>query len=750
MTFNTGNNVPSTDPRDLYDNAENLDKLVNGADPFYADRKGVLRESWAGMENSFNNAQEGRETAFTLSQADKESRFQAFLVSAGYASKGDYAASVVLAERNEYVAVDAATTGTSPGLYRPNAAATLPLTLTGTWATDSANLVLLGDDVLRQELAAVGGASLVGFSQGSEGAIPRDVSARLKDYVSVKDFGAVGDGVTDDTAAFNLATQAAYAWTGGMTAEAFENAPYREIYIPAGRYRIDGKVYVRKSQHLRGAGAGSTFLIFQNTTESENLNTGGIVLGRDSAGVVDPTGLAPMLSDFICSGGQPAIEGSVNGVVLRSLFVSSPVIGIDIGGTDWVITNCIMDSGSVLIRGTNAGNVSISNSIFYLGNQQIYLNGGCADWTVSNCEFNYPRTQAVLVQGGDNRNINFSGCSFMMNGQYPEHLGFINNNTGSGDSLYFNGCSFRNGYGPVLRSSQDSYFRFSGCVADGITTRPTLYNQGSTMWGVQLSGLAKVDIDGCAFKNLYGRALVVAGANTLNVTASRFENCANGVLGQGGGASSVRFRNVEIDTTAEVPLNFYGSSGTAFEMHGGSFRNTAGDGDVQLSSTTVAATTVLLDGVTGSGRKIFSRYGAGKIIMRGLKGNWWGATTTGARKYIRIPFSGAMTFQVALTANPTPGTSALYSKTQLSMVGLTGGLDSSTVKLFVDKTTVYESGARGIAALDVQVDLGTLGAGQSVTATEAAYNGDIVLSWPTTYAQESLVVTPVAGQTYSS
>lgn len=164
MTFNTGNNVPSTDPRDLYDNAENLDKLVNGADPFYADRLGKLRESWAGMENSFGNAQEGRETAFELSQADKESRFQAFLVSSGYVRKGDYAANVVLEERNEYVAVDAATTGTSPGLYRPSASATLPLTLTGTWATDSANLVLLGDDVLRQELAESGGVLMVGNS----------------------------------------------------------------------------------------------------------------------------------------------------------------------------------------------------------------------------------------------------------------------------------------------------------------------------------------------------------------------------------------------------------------------------------------------------------------------------------------------------------------------------------------------------------------------------------------------------------
>lgn len=275
MNFNTGNNVPSTDPRDLYDNAENLDKLVNGADPFYADRLGKLRESWAGMENSFTNAQEGRETAFTLSQNDKEGRFQAFLVSSGYVSKGDYAANVVLGERNEYVAVNAATTGTSPGLYRPNASATLPLTLTGTWQTDSANLVLLGDDVLRQELAdstsPESGAALIGrvlrtfksvktaagangelrtvagkydreqvFVQGyyddsrqlGGGAYYWDAGSTAEDdggtvihpagvvngrwimrerQIGPYDFGAKGDGIADDTDALRAACSCAYA-----------------------------------------------------------------------------------------------------------------------------------------------------------------------------------------------------------------------------------------------------------------------------------------------------------------------------------------------------------------------------------------------------------------------------------------------------------------------------------------------------------------------------------------------------------
>lgn len=49
-TYNTGNPVPSIDPRDLDDNATILDNLVNGTDTEYPDRLGVPRQSIAGME----------------------------------------------------------------------------------------------------------------------------------------------------------------------------------------------------------------------------------------------------------------------------------------------------------------------------------------------------------------------------------------------------------------------------------------------------------------------------------------------------------------------------------------------------------------------------------------------------------------------------------------------------------------------------------------------------------------------------
>lgn len=54
-------------------------------------------------------------------------------------------------------------------------------------------------------LASNTGSELVGFKQDGTGAVLRTVEDKIKEFISVKDFGAVGDGSTDDTAAIQAA-----------------------------------------------------------------------------------------------------------------------------------------------------------------------------------------------------------------------------------------------------------------------------------------------------------------------------------------------------------------------------------------------------------------------------------------------------------------------------------------------------------------------------------------------------------------
>ena len=62
-----------------------------------------------------------------------------------------------------------------------------------------------------------------GFRQAGAGAVQRTVESKLQDVVSVKDFGATGDGATDDTAAFTAA---------------FSVSP--NVYAPPGTYNVSG------------------------------------------------------------------------------------------------------------------------------------------------------------------------------------------------------------------------------------------------------------------------------------------------------------------------------------------------------------------------------------------------------------------------------------------------------------------------------------------------------------------------------
>jgi len=99
------------------------------------------------------------------------------------------------------------------------------------------------DAALRADLAsttvAADGGLLVGFRRTEAGAVGRTVASKLRDFVHAKDFGAVVDGITDDTTALNSALAAA-----------------REVRWE-GTLRVTSQIVLNDQRRIQGIGASS-------------------------------------------------------------------------------------------------------------------------------------------------------------------------------------------------------------------------------------------------------------------------------------------------------------------------------------------------------------------------------------------------------------------------------------------------------------------------------------------------------------
>jgi hypothetical protein len=117
---------------------------------------------------------------------------------------------------------------------------------------------------------AVTDAGNVTYDQGGTGSTITTVEAKLQESVSVKDFGAVGDGVTDDTAAIQAAIDSLDLATGTG-----DNI----IHIPSGNYLVTDTLTIGVYTAIRGAGGYSAALnskiTFSPTTAKSLFVAGG-------------------------------------------------------------------------------------------------------------------------------------------------------------------------------------------------------------------------------------------------------------------------------------------------------------------------------------------------------------------------------------------------------------------------------------------------------------------------------------------
>lgn len=159
------------------------------------------------------------------------------------------------------------------------------------------------------------GASLIGYKYPDTNSVTETVQDRLAQYVSVKDFGAKGDGITDDTNA--ILNAVAYIQTAKGT-----------LYFPKGTYIVEQAIQLNSSITVKGAGLNAT-TIKRTTANAETIDghsvkavfyvTGGwnhildlTITGVEGTTTVDVTGIQ--------FGYNIAAKGSVKNVAINFMF----------------------------------------------------------------------------------------------------------------------------------------------------------------------------------------------------------------------------------------------------------------------------------------------------------------------------------------------------------------------------------------------------------------------------------------------
>lgn len=161
-------------------------------------------------------------------------------------------------------------------------------------------------------------ASLVQYDPAGTGAVPTTVQAKLRETVSVKDFGAKGDNVNDDTAAIQAAID--YCKTANVSS----------LYIPEGNYRLSSQLTVTASLKLVGAGTGTNFysthsgncLVFQ----PENAGSSNVFLSGGGVSNLTVTRIAAE------KGGSAIWLRQCNGFLLQDVGANNHDFGIRISG----------------------------------------------------------------------------------------------------------------------------------------------------------------------------------------------------------------------------------------------------------------------------------------------------------------------------------------------------------------------------------------------------------------------------------
>jgi hypothetical protein len=254
--------------------------------------------------------------------------------------------------------------------------------------------------------------------------INRSMQSKLDETVSVKDFGAVGNGIVNDTVAFQTALTRLF--------RSGQPKYFKKLIVPVGTYRINNNLYIPTNTVLVGESSQSVLILgtganiyFENingdrdgdpTWQSGTMPVNVLISNlsiNTSNGAVDISGLNHSTFDKVTFTGSYAVLGG--SIAKNAVYFNNTDLGTQTNNIDFVDCKFTqVDVGVRMIQGDTLETiVNLSNCEFLVVGRGVWSTGVAEQrnlWSYNNCTFNEVATEAIWTTGSGAK---INACKFI-------------------------------------------------------------------------------------------------------------------------------------------------------------------------------------------------------------------------------------------------------------------------------------------------------------------------------------------------